>query len=172
MAQDRRTTPPALRLPGLVFLLLMAGYQALAFRYALSDPQTWPDWLKEHSFSLWPATWSMFTTRDRSHTLLEARARYPEGWQDVDLNAVFPSRWESGPRYIRKPFWRSRTYNKTLAWSLCGRLERRPLAVEITKVEWRKTLGQVEQPRKDEERTRLIGWDCEERLTLPQGRRL
>jgi hypothetical protein len=114
----------------------------------------------------------MFTTRDRSHTVLEARARYEEGWQAVDLDAHFPSRWESGPRYIRKPFWRSRAYNKILAWSLCGRLERRPLAVEIERVEWRKTLGQVEQPRKDELRTRLIGWDCQETPELPKGRRL
>ncbi|MCK6502614.1 hypothetical protein L6R53_04335 [Myxococcota bacterium] len=169
---DQRTTPPWLRLPGLALLGLLAVYEGVAMRYALAPVEDWPQWLVDHPYSLWPATWKMFTERDRRHLDLAARVRRDGAWQEVDLHALFPARWESGPRYVRKPFWREAKNRNTLAQAVCRRSRPRPDGVELWKVEWPKTLGQVEQPAREAERTLLLRWDCDDHQPLPTGRRL
>ncbi len=169
---DRRTTPRWLQVPALALLLAAFAYDAAAMRYALVDYGDWPAYLKEHPYFLWGATWKMFSGRDRTHFDLEAEVYRDGGWHRVDLLALFPSRWESGPRYVRKPFWRDTVNRRILAQSICRRLPEPPQGVRLSTVSWRKTLGQVEQPRVKEERQAITEWDCDDFQPLPRGRRL
>lgn len=168
----RRTTPTWLQVPGLVLLLLVAGYELVAMRYALAPAETWPGWLRESPYSLWPATWKMFTERDRTHRDMYARVLRQGQWEEIDLLPLFPSRWESGPRYIRTPFWREARNRNTLSQAVCQRLPERPDVVELWLIDWRKTLGQREQPLRDEERKLLSRWRCDDSQPLPSGRRI
>lgn len=172
MPAPARTTPPALRLPGLLLLAGLAGYQALAFRYSLTESERWPGWLRESPYALWPATWSMFTERDTWQSDLRAFARIGEAWAEVDLQRLFPARWESGPRYVRRPFWRARSNNAILAAAVCGRLEPRPEEVRLHRIKWKKRLGRRSERPAGPEGEELIRWDCQKEPARPQGRRL
>ena len=89
MSRDARTTPGWLRIPILAGLLALGGYNVWCWKNALGQG--------EPSFPRWLATWQMFTLRDPTHSHVYAEARIGDTWQDVDLEALFPTRWESGP---------------------------------------------------------------------------
>jgi hypothetical protein len=161
MSADARTTPRALRLPVLVLLVALAGYFFNCWQNALGEG--------EPSFARWFATWQMFTLRDPGHAILYGEAEVDGAWQPIDLEKLFPTRWESGPRYARSAFWQSPTKMRVFAAATCGRLPVRPRRVRFHAERFKKTLGQLTQPKRGLKKQDLIEWYCDRPVPLPQG---
>ena len=171
---DAKTTPRWLQLPGLLLLLLLSVYYFTAYASVYSDST--PTIVQNNPYTFWFGTWKMFTKQERYHSSLEASVLVDDEWEPMDLEALFPYRWESGPRYARGVFRKHGTRMRTLANATCSRYEnahgRRPRQLNLYQVRWRKTLGSGEQPRGEEnreERRPLMMWSCERDFSLPQG---
>lgn len=163
MPPDARTTPRGLRIPVLGLLVLLAGYNAWCWKNALGEGAP--------SMARWFATWQMFTLRDTNHSELFGEAYVDGAWVNVDLEALFPTRWESGPRYARSSFWQSNPKLRVLAGATCGRHPDKPTRVRFRVERWRKTLGSVKQPKKKKfESKELLDWSCDRPVPLPRGR--
>ena len=160
--RDKRTTPQWARFPILVGMSGLVVYFLLCFHFALRSGV--PGWS-------YFGGWKMFTTRDRYHAVLTADALVAGEWSPVDLEALFPYHWDSGPRYARGPFRRNPHRIRVLAASTCNRMEENPEAIRLRQTKWKKTLGQYEQPREEglEEKT-LLTWRCDRPIELPNGR--
>lgn len=164
MAPDSRTTPPALRIPILALLLALGVYNVWCWDNALGRG--------EPSLLRWFATWQMFTTRDPGHSEVFAEAMVGAEWRPVDLDALFPTRWESGARYARSSFWKSTPRMRVLAASTCGRHPESPARVRFRVEKWDKTLGSLEQPKRRLRTDELLEWSCDRDVKLPAGRPL
>jgi hypothetical protein len=162
MSKDARTTPRALRVPVLLLLLALSGYNVWCWRNALSQG--------EPSLVRWFATWQMFTLLDKRHSELFADAQIGGEWQPIELEALFPTRWESGPRYARSSFWQSSARLRVLAAATCGRHPGNPSRVRFRVDRWGKTLGTVEQPKRKVETKELLDWPCDREVELPKGK--
>ncbi len=164
MAPDSRTTRPALRIPVLLLLLALGAYNAWCWQNALGSG--------EPSLARWFATWQMFTLRDPGHSEVQAEALIGTEWRPIDLEALFPTRWESGPRYARSSFWKSTPRMRVLAASTCGRHPDHPARVRFSVEKWEKTLGSLEQPKRKPRTQALLEWPCDRAVALPGGRAL
>ena len=170
-SRDARTTPRWARLPVLALLLALGAYELTAYKYALESEEI-PSWLRENPYALWPATWQMFTYLDRRNNLLEAQVQRDGAWEDIDLEAYFPFRWESGPRYARSSFRKSASRMRTLAQATCHRVSPRPDRVRFIHTAWGKTLGSAEQPKDKAKVSGILDWDCDDSYRLPRGEEL
>ena len=117
---EAQTTPERLQVPGLIGAGLLAAYFLLCFAMALEEE--YPPLIAEHPYAVWLGNWQMFTLLDRRHVLLEGQAQFGAQWTDVDLEELFPTRWESGPRYGRRSFPEDIDRMYVLAQSTCRRL--------------------------------------------------
>ena len=175
-APDSRTTPRWLQLPGLLLLLLLSGYFLTAYSAALGK-QT-PGIVRSHPYLFWFGTWQMFTLLDLRHSVLEAEVQVAGSaeWAPLELETLFPYRWESGPRYARSSFWTNPSRLRVLAAATCGRLEAQQGVqaerVRFRAVRWGKTLGSRKQPRRKAKTEDLLDWSCDRTVSLPDGRRL
>ncbi|MBM4368187.1 MAG: hypothetical protein FJ102_18390 [Deltaproteobacteria bacterium] len=160
---DRRTTPDALRWPALGLLVLTFAYFGACYRYALSPDM--PAWS-------YPAQWSMFTEKETWHHDVGAQMSVDGVVSTVDLEALFPSRWDSGPRYVRGPFRNNPRRMTTLAQAICRRAEPKPDRVVAGDVRWRARIGVPASDRPVVEQRVLVDFDCDEEYPLPAGRRL
>lgn len=158
--RDERTTPPWARPFALVFLYALVVYFQLCFYYDMKDDDPW-----------WTAygSWQMFTTRGARHGALDAEALIDGEWRPFDLEPLFPTRWDSGPRYARSSFRANTSLVRTLADSACDRHPDKPERVRLTDVSWPVTIGEREQPRNDAKRTVRIDWKCSETARRPKG---
>ncbi len=170
-SRDSRTTPPWLRAPSLLLCAVLATYFGVAYTWALE--RDLPDWLRRNPWSLWLGTWQMFTHEDPSFTVVLAEVRVDGTWQEIELEALFPYRWESGPRYARTSFRRSQTRMRTLGQATCRRLHAQD-GVIAEKVRFRsernaKTKGVHPQPKRQTRVQKLLEWDCSHTFPLPGG---
>jgi len=143
----------------------------VAYTWALEKDL--PDWLRKNPWSLWLGTWQMFTHIDPSFTIVHAEAQIDGTWQDIDLEALFPYRWESGPRYARTSFRRSQTRMRTLAQATCHRLHQED-GIIAQRLRFRsernaKTKGASPQPKRKTRVETLLEWDCSRTYPLPKG---
>jgi hypothetical protein len=164
MTLDARTTPPALRIPILACLVLLAGYNGWCWKNALGEG--------EPSLARWFATWQMFTLRDPGHSVVRAEVEVAGAWTPIDLEALFPTRWESGPRYARTSFWKSTARMRVLAAATCGRHPDHPTRARFSVDRWKKTLGSSGSRRRGLTSEELLDWSCARDVSLPQGRPL
>lgn len=161
MITDRKTTSPLLRIPVLGVMIGFAVYFALCPTHTLGAGSAW----------IWePARWEMFTLLDRHNHSLSAEARIGGEWKPIDLDALFPSRWESGLRCAR--CWKRPISSRTWAAATCGRHPEKPERVRFWRDTWSKTLGRKAQPKRDRAVVSILDWDCAKTVTLPAGRRL
>lgn len=169
---DARTTPRWLRGPAVLLLLGQLVVFGLGFVYAHGVvAHSAPRWIMKAEPIAFFGNWKMFTTVDRKQRAMDGYARFDGEWQPIDLEALFPSRWESGPRYARKTIRRSGRHLATMAAAACGRLPDRPEAVKLVDVRWRSKLGVQEQTRTGKvTEKRLIEWDCERAPPTVSGR--
>lgn len=177
-ASDVRTTPGWVRPIVLAVLLATAGYFGLCYRFALNKDRPDGGWTHWQAYGLWFGGWQMFTTRDRNHAVLEAVGLVDGAWVPIDLEGLFPARWESGYRFDRSSFRRSRSRMAVLAAATCGRMAAHPDLTEPSQlkffeIKWRKTLGSAEQPRtKVVVNREVMDWRCGRPVNLPNGRRI
>ena len=159
-------------MPSLLLCAFLAAYFGVAYTYALEKDI--PGWLRSHPWSLWLGTWQMFTHIDPSFTIVHADARVDGEWRDIDLESLFPFQWESGPRYARTSFRRSRTRMRTLAQATCHRLNEQEgvetEAVRFTAERNAKTRGVRPQPKRKTRIEDLLEWDCSRSFPLPAGK--
>ena len=170
---EARTTPERLQIPGLIGMGLLAAYFLLCAAVALE--KEYPPFIAEHPYSVWLGNWQMFTLLDRRHVMLEGQAKVDGQWEKIDLEALFPTRWESGPRYGRPSFPEDVDRMYVLAQATCRRLAAagaEPDELRFRQVRWEKVLGQASQPVQDPEGRGLISWRCSEEFVLPAGVRL
>jgi hypothetical protein len=170
---DSRTTPALLRWPGFVFLTALVAYFALCGHTTLKQNAT--PFGRDHYWASWLGSWWMFTYRSDTHKAIELEQQVDGQWLPVDEAALFPTRWESGLRFERPYFRQVPQLTAMLAHATCRRLERaggRPAMVRVSEARWRKTLGQVEQPRANVKLTELLVLPCDTKVPLPGGRRL
>jgi hypothetical protein len=178
MQRDARTTPRWLQIPVLVFMAGLIFYLATANLWALKRHQA-PRWTRSIPAYTWFGGWKMFTGRDPGHSMIVARAKVDGDWQKVNLRKLFPTHWESGPRYARSWFRKSPRAMRTLAQATCGRLKSQngidADQVQLFVVRWKKKLGDKRQrPSKKawKRKKELIDWRCDRSYKLPQGRRI
>ncbi|MDP2311587.1 MAG: hypothetical protein Q8P41_01675 [Pseudomonadota bacterium] len=164
MSPDARTTPPALRIPILACLLALGAYNVWCWQNALGSG--------EPSLPRWFATWQMFTLRDPGHAELFGDVLVAGEWKPVELESLFPTRWESGPRYARSSFWKSIPRMRVLAASTCTRHPEHPTRVRFRVDRWDKTLGSLKQPKRKLRTEDLLEWDCTRPAPLPAGKPL
>lgn len=146
---DARTTPPRLRVPALVSLVALGVWFGVCYRFALAnlgvaEP---PAALAAWGDVFWLGRWRMFTDARPEHSDLLAEARVGGAWAPVDLGALYPSRRDEGPGYLREDFLEHPRRVAALAEATCARVPGAPERIRFTSVRWPKTLGQVEQPR-------------------------
>lgn len=158
--RDARTTPRWARPFVLGVLYALTLYFLCCFHYAMQEGGPW--WVTFGS-------WQMFTTRGTRHGALEAEALVDGAWVPFDLETLFPTRWDSGPRYARSSFRASGNLVRTLADSACDRHPDKPARVRITDVTWSVTIGRREQPQKDAKRTVRVDWACAGTARRPGG---
>jgi len=178
MSRDSKTTPRWLQVPVLLFLGALIFYLTTANLWALKEHKP-PRWTRHIPAYTWYGGWKMFTGRDPGHSMVLAKARVDGEWQKVPLRKLFPTHWESGPRYQRTWFRKSPRAMKTLAQATCGRLEDKldikADRVKFHVVRWPKVLGSKKQkPTKRSRRKKkeLIDWRCSRSHTLPKGREI
>jgi hypothetical protein len=178
MAHDARTTHRWLRIPVLLFMGTLVFYLFTANLWALQAHQA-PRWTRHIPGYTWFGGWKMFTGRDPGHSMMVAQARVGEEWQRVPLRKLFPTHWESGPRYARSWYRKSPRAMRTLAQATCGRFVSedgaKPEQVRFYVVRWPKKLGDKRQrptKRAWRKKKKLIDWDCDRTHWLPQGRRI
>lgn len=168
---DARTTPPAARVPVLLGLGVFAAYLLLCWAFALGKAR--PAWAEAVPDVWWLGGWQMFTLTDRENELLRAEARVDGAWVPLELETLFPTRWESGLRFDRSSFWRNKGTMRVLAEATCGRHPQHPDRVRFHAVAWRKRLGRAPLPvPADAKRTDLLEWACGRPVPQPRGRRL
>ena len=143
-----------------VFLACAAIYFGACYRCALADEL--PTWAVL-------GQWSMFTEKEVWHHDLYATAMFGTREAPVDLTALFPSQWDSGPRYVRGPFRNNPDRLKILAHSVCGRMDPSPNRVAIGEIRWPAHPGVSPLQRDDGERRPLIEVGCAARVRLPAG---
>ena len=156
------TTPRWLQVPSLAALLLLTAYFVACFTYALGPGM--PTWTVF-------GNWQMFTTIDRAHHAVEGEAFVDGAWTPLDLDALFPSQWDGGPRYANA-FRKSPQRLRVLADSACGRDPRHPERVRFYDLRWPAVPGQAPEPRRKLTRTEMIDWTCGRTVQRPKGARL
>jgi len=165
-----------LQAPAAVALCLFALYFAVCYRSSLSllGVAERPFFHDEAHAALWMGRWRMFTRPATRNTAVEGQARYAGGedWAPLDLEALFPARWESGPRYVRGSFRDNRGRMRVFAAATCGRLDPTPEEVRFEKVWWRVVVGKDPTARRNARRAELLRWSCEAPVKLPKGRRI
>lgn len=168
---NERTTPAWARIPVLIGLALFVAYQALCASFTLGRAQP-TGILDRHPGILWAATWEMFTRNDPGNKAILARTYVDGSFEPVDLEAVFTTQWESGPRYQRL-VTRFPTVAEIVAHSLCERMPD-ARAVELSKAVWAKERGRADlEPPPDADHSVILLWRCDQTPAfVPQGRRL
>jgi hypothetical protein len=145
------TTAPAFRPVVLALLASLVLYHVVCFAIPYGDDV--PTWAL-------PARWQMFTERSSSSGALHARVLTPSGWQEVNLEGMFPTRWESGLRVAGKRFRAKGRRTYTLAHSICQRHPEAPSAVELSSSVSAKQAGVRSIPDETAVKTRFLVWNC------------
>jgi hypothetical protein len=169
---DSKTTSRWFWIPAYLFLLAQIGVFGLGFVYAHGIvAHSAPAWIMEAEPVAFFGNWKMFTSVDRKQRDMDGYALQEGEWAPINLKTLFPSRWESGPRYTRKTIRRSGRHLRVLASATCGRLSDPTEAVRLVDIRWRSKLGQKEQPRTGKiQETLLIEWDCARPPPTVKGR--
>ena len=116
---------------------------------------------------VWFGSWEMFTLKDDGAHAFEALAYTREGPQPVDLEALFPTEWESGSRFQRAAN-RQKPIADAVCHAICERHPDEPLAVELIELSWTRTPGVFEpDPPGRARRKTLVRWVCETPLAKP-----
>jgi hypothetical protein len=159
MQEVRRTTPPALQLPTLVALALLAVYFMAAFTYAFDlEMPAWAKW----------GNWQMFSEGGNHNSALDAEVRIDGEWEPVDLTTLFPSRYESGPRY-RQLRNRPGPGLQVLADSACDRHPGHPTQIRLIDVRWPIVPGEDPYARTGAVRHKILDWRCDKTAKRPGG---
>lgn len=155
MTGDRSTTPRVLRIPVLILLAAWACYFGAAYHAGLTKGAPW--WLAI-------ARWQMFTLRADGNTHIVAEQYRDSAWAPLDLAALFPTRWESGPRYDDTDD--SPGALKMLAAAACGRMADPPQRIRLLAEKSRLVPGVGAKVRGTKE---LLNWECGRTVRLPGG---
>lgn len=160
---DARTTPPALR--GVALFFLAGAFVYFGSCYGNAFQEHMPAWA-------YAGQWQMFTSKETWHHDVIASAELDGVAVKVDLEALFPSTWDSGPRYVRGPFRNNAARMAVLASSICARMKPAPEVVTLGEVKWKARFGVSPSERGTPESKARMEFRCGSHVPRPQGRRL
>ena len=120
--EDRRSTPPHLRIPALLLLAFTILYLLGGYRMALSEmsyasrpaalrPQVQP-WF-------WAAQFHMFNEPRPNVTVVQATVLTDQGEVSVDLPSLYPTLREEGPSYARSRFMKDSERVALMGQDIC-----------------------------------------------------
>jgi hypothetical protein len=159
--RDARTTPRWAQVPVLVLLSLLTVYELACFHFTLGkEPPAW----------IWLGSWHMFTHLPSSHSRIDAEAELDGRWRPIDLEPLFPTRWDSGLRFAREASNPARM--RVVAASACRRHPGAPERVRFTRVRWPVVAGSAAPAPGSEQREPIVTWRCGRSVSLPAGRLL
>ncbi len=142
-------------------------YFLATFHFALK--QSLPEWSIYGNFQ-------MFTFRSLSHVKVRAEIvkmlEYEKQIEPVNLEDLFPSKWESGPRYQRASFLSSPTKMRIFAKSICHRSKVHTGEVRIYRDTWPVTAGVHPNEAKSKITEMIMVFQCQQKIRLPNGREL
>lgn len=165
-----RTTPAWARLPVLAGLAVLAAYFVACWSFALGAER--PAWAERVGEVWWVGNWQMFTVTDVDARLFVAEAEVDGAWQPVDIQALFPARWESGHRFNRAAWLGRPSVLRVVGQATCRRHPERPTRVRFYGLRWKKKLGRSPlPPPRNARSTEPFEWDCARTVALPKGRR-
>lgn len=108
----------------------------------------------------WTGLWVMFTYKSGRHKTMTFEAYQNEEWKRLPMEEWYPTKWESGYRWERRPVYASKSRQLPFAHAACERSG--SSAVRIVMYQWRKTVGQKEQPMENPRTTVLNTFRCED----------
>jgi hypothetical protein len=139
-------------------LIALSVYFLASFHFVMHSPPRWATW----------GTFGMFTKTGNMASTHKARVRRDGVWRELDLQEVFPFRWETGHRF------HAQTSPKGLlvvAGSACRRMEPMPEAIELTVVRWTLTPYRSKSRWRTEDKPPVV-FQCGTPVPLPDGRTL
>ena len=147
-----------------VFLLLtvVAAYQVEGTMISVA-PGKLPGWTRLPYAYM--AAWDMFSGVGSRHHALVVEAEYGGVREPLDVEALFPTRWESGLRFERPSLYHTPKFRRVAA-AICGRAAaaapaRPPEAVVLTDVAWPRRPGRHPgKPGPKAEREELLHYTC------------
>lgn len=158
--------PPAWTRPFmLVLVVLVAAYQVEGTLLAVS-PGSIPRAV--HLPHAYLASWDMFSGVGGKHRILEVQGVYGGVPERLDVERLFPTRWESGLRFERSALYHSPKMRRVAA-AICGRAAkaspaRAPEAVILSEVSWPRKAGRkAGRPGAKAEREEILTYRCDSR---------
>ena len=156
MARDASTAPLWLRPLQLGALVGLAAYFVFAYGHSLTSP---PPWI---AFG----AWQMFTLNEPGGSEMVIDVQVDGEWRALDVDAVLPSRWDSGYRFSRGSFRRSAARLDGDDRAGCPGVT--PDQVRFRELRWRKVVGSMARAGLREEEIRRFR--CGREVALPRGR--
>lgn len=117
--------------------------------------------------------WRMFTYKSTKHSDLRAVARFNDGWKEINLREIFPSKWDSGYRYQRHVFWRNKARMRMLAATTCVRLNGQADEIKFFQGYWNIKPGIPADSPEDKINAKEklnLHWNCNRRIYTPLGK--
>lgn len=117
--------------------------------------------------------WRMFTYKTSNHSDLRAIASFDDGWKEINLRELFPSKWDSGYRFQRAVFWRNKTRMRMLAASTCVRLEGKATELKFYQDYWKIVPGipaSSPESKKNVKEKFNLHWYCGSPVYTPIGK--
>jgi len=145
-----------------IVLLLLVVYFLSCFHFALKkDSPTWSRF----------GSWQMFTNVSHFHYNLSASALINNQWREIELEKIFTSKWDSGYRFHRPVFGRTKSRIKMLAASLCTKLENSS-KIKLHTEYWPIILGIPSEVKNNIKKQEILDWDCSTPYLTPYGRQV
>lgn len=139
---------------------MLAVYLILCYRVSLSNLGVASEVRGAPSLmrATWPGRWRMFTELRNEHKALVAERENEGVFQRIDLDLRFQVRRDEGPGFHRDDFYGDPRRLQSLANVLCADAPGRSIRFRLER--WKKTLGQVEQPKTNLQIDELGSWPC------------
>jgi hypothetical protein len=141
-------------------LSVVAAYFLACFHVAMAgSPPVWSTF----------GNWQMFTVGSRTAGEVDADELIGGEWQPVDLLGLFPSQWDSGPRF-GMAFRKNGQRMRVLGVAICGRDPGHPEKVRLYDVSWAVKVGERRQRPENAPRKLVVEVTCGDHVPLPAGR--
>lgn len=142
-----------------IVILFLVVYFLSCFHFAQRNHS--PTWSRFGS-------WQMFTNVSHFHYNLSASALINNQWQEIELEKIFTSKWDSGYRFHRPVFGRTKSRIKILAASICVKLET-PSRIRLHTEYWPIIPGIPSETKSNIRSKEILDWDCNTPLLTPYG---
>ncbi len=147
-----------------IWLGAFAFYQAGAFYAAQHEVP--PPLRRICGNLLWPADWHMFAFPSRFHTKVEFQGYKDGAWKRLPMENWYPTHWESGYRWERRPVYDYASRQIAFLRAACGKSG--DDKARLVRFRWRKTPGAPIQNKIGIRSDVLMTLDCHDMPPEPR----